>query len=114
MSCALVTLLFVPFQNCTRVENKSTSSSTNSNAQGGGIEGKPFFSYGMCPSGKKDLKTAIVFSDDSSSATLTRDNCQNLSSPAPIAKSSLRFLLSTSTALIYNDKVFDGQTGKPD
>lgn len=87
--------------------NKTEASS--SQRGGEGFDEKLYRSYGDCGT-QVDVKEVVAVSGDYTSASLRRENCNDLRAPRAIPMSELKFAESTQSVFSRNNRVFDLKT----
>jgi hypothetical protein len=107
------TVLSTAFMNCSagiHFGGSSHSKSSPSMSGGTGLDGKPYWSYGMCADGHVDILNGIVVSKTSTEAHKVRENCQDLPRPQVVDMNDIHFALSDDSVLQLNGQVYDLQT----
>jgi hypothetical protein len=98
--------LTVSYQGCGSITHDGRGSRLEKGGEG--LDGKPYQIYGSC-AGKVDVAEIVVVSPGKTSASLTRENCQDINPPKTLAISDLKFSFDAS-ALEMKGKIFDQQS----
>jgi hypothetical protein len=111
VAIAAVTMLLLPFQNCSVPGRSSSSNLKDQQSLGGGTDGKAsriYVSYGLCDDSVR-VRGSISMADDFKSARVLVADCEPLANPAVLNGSDFRFLTSDNSLLTYQGQIFDRQ-----
>lgn len=99
----------VPFQSCdSPYRTKGSSIHDNGATLGGGVDGMRYQTYDTCGN-QVGISELIDVAADFKSALVTRENCQDLSTPKPVDVSNLVFSTADNDVFGLNGHAFDQQ-----
>lgn len=106
-----MTLLFLPFQNCSVPGQSARSSKTSDKFYGGGTDGKGgpnFVSYGVCANGAS-VHSSIVLATDGKSAQVLIEDCEPLAQPRQISPTDWQYADVEKSVIIFDGRILDRQ-----
>lgn len=107
----LTAVNIVLFMNCSGAKFKNSGDSQqqtpeNPKMGGGGIDGKPYYSYGECPAKPVDVVSSITVSNDFSRAWKTVENCTALAAPVAVDATRIKIAADDQSSIMFEGRAY--------